>query len=159
MEPVTIGSGNTKIQEQINSLNEFIKNFENNDKGKIYTILENPDNIELKNFEVENEDLYNINGIICFKIVNTLQCPDNNNLKNYFDQFIKDLDRQLFYIPEWEDKYYKFHSTDKNIFYKKIGNIMTNINANINSMLSLNEPTYRKYYKNNYSKRIYSAFS
>jgi hypothetical protein len=48
-------------------------------------------NIVVKNFEVENKDLYNIkciNGIICFKTINTLQCPQNNKINDYFNQFI-----------------------------------------------------------------------
>jgi hypothetical protein len=34
------------------------------------------------------------------------------------------------------------------LFYHRLGPIMTDINANINVMLSLNEEPYRKYYKN-----------
>jgi hypothetical protein len=158
MEPVEIDD-NKKSQ-----LGHLIEKFENENKSQIYEIMKQGNNIVVKNFEVENKDLYNIkciNGIICFKTINTLQCPQNNKIKDYFDQFIKDLPRQLFYVPQWKEQksfgYVKFScinmDSDKecintDLFYERLGPIMTNINANINVMLSLNEEPYRKYYKN-----------
>lgn len=162
MEPI-VSKNDTELQKRIDSLDEFVKDFEDNDKNAIIEIMKTPDKIIEKNFENPNEEKNNhvndktiinninditiIKGIICFKAVNTLQCPKTGTIKDYFNQFYEDLKRSyLFYVPQWEKYYkYKIYNNISN-FYNKFGENMTNFYVNLYALLNIDK--YRQYYKN-----------